>query len=153
MTLAVEDDGAGLASVLATRPEVRVIDFTGSNAYGEWLERNAVQAVVFTEKAGVNTVVIDSTADLSAMAANLAYSLALYSGQMCTTPQVLLIPARGIVAGGEHRISVDEVIAALADALAKLLAEPARAMAILGAIGSEHVLDTLGDRGEATGRR
>ena len=106
--------------MLATRPEVRIIDFTGSTAYGEWLERNAQQAVVFTEKAGVNAVVIDSTSDLTAMAANLAYSLALYSGQMCTTPQVLLIPAGGIVVGDAH-VSVDDVIAALADALAELL--------------------------------
>jgi phenylacetic acid degradation protein paaN len=142
VTLAAEDDGAGLASVLATRPEVRIIDFTGSTAYGEWLEQNAPQAVVFTEKAGVNAVVIDSTSDLAAMAANLAYSLALYSGQMCTTPQVLLIPAGGIVASARH-MSVDDFIAALADALAQLLGEPVRALAILGAIGSDHVLDTL----------
>jgi len=142
VTLAVEDDGAGLASVLATRPEVRVIDFTGSSAYGEWLERHAHQAVVFTEKAGVNAVVIDSTSDLAAMAANLAYSLALYSGQMCTTPQVLFIPAGGIEAGA-RRASVDEFVAALNGALAELLGEPARAMAILGAIGSEQVLATL----------
>ena len=142
VTLAVEDDGAGLASVLATRPEVRVIDFTGSSGYGEWLERHAHQAVVFTEKAGVNTVVIDSTSDLTAMAANLAYSLALYSGQMCTTPQVLLIPADGVDAGGRPT-SVSEFVAALNDALAELLGEPARATAILGAIGSEQVLANL----------
>jgi acyl-CoA reductase-like NAD-dependent aldehyde dehydrogenase len=61
---------------------------------------------------------------------------------MCTTPQVLVIPAGGIVAGG-GRTSVDDFIAALADALAQLLGEPARALAILGAIGSERVLDTL----------
>ena len=39
------------------RPEVRLIDYTGGNAFGDWLEENARQAVVFTEKAGVNAVV------------------------------------------------------------------------------------------------
>src|SRR6185437_14694923 len=63
VTLAVEADGEGLASVLALRPEVRIIDFTGSTAYGTWLEENARQALVFTEKAGVNAVVFDSTSD------------------------------------------------------------------------------------------
>ncbi|MGN6132718.1 MAG: aldehyde dehydrogenase family protein, partial [Nocardioidaceae bacterium] len=61
VTLAAEDPVVGLAKVLALRPEVRLIDFTGSNAFGDWLEDNARQAVVFTEKAGVNTVVLDST--------------------------------------------------------------------------------------------
>ena len=41
------------------RPEVRLIDFTGGNAFGDWLEDNARQATVFTEKVGVNTVVLD----------------------------------------------------------------------------------------------
>ena len=79
------------------RPEVRVVDFTGSTAFGEWLEDNARQAVVYTEKAGVNAVVIDSTDDYAGMLANLAFSLSLYSGQMCTTPQDLLVPR------GRHR--------------------------------------------------
>ena len=60
-TLAAEATDDGLAATLATRPEVRLVDFTGGNAFGDWLEAHARQATVFTEKAGVNTVVIDST--------------------------------------------------------------------------------------------
>ena len=45
VTLAAEEPGEGLAKTLATRPEVRIIDFTGSTEYGDWLERNAEQAV------------------------------------------------------------------------------------------------------------
>ena len=37
-----------------------------------------------------------ATADYAGMLANLAFSLVLYSGQMCTTPQDLLVPAEGI---------------------------------------------------------
>ncbi len=95
--------------MLATHPDVRLIDYTGSTSYGEWLEANASQARVFTEKAGVNCVVLDSTDDLDGLAANLAYSLSLYSGQMCTTPQTILIPRDGIDTDDGHR-SVDEVV-------------------------------------------
>src|SRR5690348_372656 len=58
VTLAAEDPADRLASTLALRPEVRIVDFTGSTAYGQWLEEHARQAAVFTEKAGVNTVVV-----------------------------------------------------------------------------------------------
>jgi phenylacetic acid degradation protein paaN len=133
ISLAVEADGEGLATTLALRPEVRVIDFTGSSDYGNWLEANARQALVFTEKSGVNTVVFDSTDDVSAMAANLAYSLSLYSGQMCTTPQVLLVPSS----------DVDVFVEALSSALDSLLGEPARAVAMLGALVDDRVADRL----------
>ncbi len=133
VSLAVESEGEGLASALALRPEVRVIDFTGSSEYGNWLESNAHQALVFTEKSGVNTVVFDSTDDASAAAANLAYSLSLYSGQMCTTPQVLLVPSS----------EIDSFVDALSSALESLLGEPARAVAMLGALVDDRVADRL----------
>ena len=91
------------------RPEVRIIDYTGSTAFGDWLETNARQAQVYTEKAGVNTVVIDSTDDYKGMLGNLAFSLSLYSGQMCTTPQNLLIPRDGITTDAGPK-SYDEVV-------------------------------------------
>jgi phenylacetic acid degradation protein paaN len=142
VTLAAENDGEGLAKVLALRPEVKVIDYTGSSGFGTWLEQNAHQAAVFTEKAGVNAVVIDSTDDYRGMLANLAFSLSLYSGQMCTTPQNLLVPRDGITADGEHR-SVDELAADLAAAVDGLLGDDARATALLGAIVNEGVLERL----------
>ncbi len=95
VTLAAEEPADKLASSLALRPEVRLIDFTGGNAFGDWLEKNASQATVFTEKAGVNTVVLDSTSDFTAMCFNLAFSFALYTGQMCTAPQNVYLPAVG----------------------------------------------------------
>src|SRR4051812_37574753 len=94
--LAVERPGEGIAKALAVHPEIKIIDYTGSTGFGEWLEANARQAQVYTEKSGVNSVVIDSTDDYRGMLSNLAFSLSLYSGQMCTTPQNLLIPRDGI---------------------------------------------------------
>src|SRR5580765_3169805 len=53
VTLAVEYPGAKIPSVLALRPEINVIAFTGSPEYGQWLEDYVLQAPVYTEKAGV----------------------------------------------------------------------------------------------------
>ena len=98
---------SGIAATLATHPDVRIVDFTGSSEFGNWLEANARQAVVYTEKAGLNTVVVDSTDDYKGLLRNLAFSLSLYSGQMCTTPQNILVPAGGIETDAGHR-SLDE---------------------------------------------
>src|SRR5690606_977594 len=80
--LAADDANAPIAQTLAMRPEIALIDYTGGPAFGEWLEKSARQAVLFAEKAGVNSVVIDSTGDFKGMTQNLAFSLSLYSGQM-----------------------------------------------------------------------
>ncbi|MEU3984800.1 phenylacetic acid degradation protein PaaN [Streptomyces sp. NPDC026672] len=133
VALAAERPGEGIAKTLATRPEIRIVDYTGSTAFGDWLEANARQAQVYTEKAGVNTVVVDSTDDYRGMLANLAFSLSLYSGQMCTTPQNLLIPRDGIRTD-EGPKTYDEVAGDLARAVAGLLGDDTRANALLGAI-------------------
>jgi phenylacetic acid degradation protein paaN len=143
VTLAAEDPVDGMAKVLATRPEVRLVDFTGSNAFGEWLEQNATQAVVFTEKAGVNTVVVDSTDAFQGMCANLAFSLSLYSGQMCTAPQNIYVPSEGIDTDEGHK-SFEEVGAGIRAALDKLLGDDARAVEVLGGIANDGVLQRLG---------
>ncbi|MGK5628477.1 phenylacetic acid degradation protein PaaN [Streptomyces sp. URMC 123] len=140
--LAAERPDEGLAKTLAVRPEIRVIDYTGSSAFGDWLEANARQAQVFTEKAGVNTVVIDSTDDYRGMLGNLAFSLSLYSGQMCTTPQNLLIPRDGITTDAGPK-SYDEVVTDLAAAVEGLLGDDARATAVLGALVNPQVKERL----------
>ncbi|MGW6013811.1 phenylacetic acid degradation protein PaaN [Streptomyces sp. NPDC055210] len=133
VALAAERPGEGIAKTLATRPEIRIIDYTGSTAFGDWLETNARQAQVYTEKAGVNTVIVESTDDYKGMLSNLAFSLSLYSGQMCTTPQNFLVPRAGIRTE-EGPKSYDEVVADLARAVDGLLGDDARANALLGAI-------------------
>ncbi|MEU2788684.1 phenylacetic acid degradation protein PaaN [Streptomyces sp. NPDC007100] len=142
VALAVDRPGEGLAKTLAVRPEVRIIDYTGSTEFGDWLEANAPQASVYTEKAGVNTVVIDSTDDYKGMLGNLAFSLSLYSGQMCTTPQNLLIPRDGITTDAGPK-SYDEVVGDLAGAVNKLLGDDARANALLGAIVNPQVKERI----------
>jgi phenylacetic acid degradation protein paaN len=142
VTLAAEAPGERLASVLAVRPEVKIVDFTGSTEYGEWLEDNARQAVVYTEKAGVNTIVVDSTDDFAGMCRNVGFSLVLYSGQMCTTPQNILVPRDGI-ATDAGRKSFDEVAAGIAAAVGKLTGDPARGVELTGAIVGDAVLERI----------
>lgn len=146
VTLVAEEPGGTVAAELAVRPEVRIVDFTGSTAFGLWLEEHARQAAVYTEKAGVNMVLLDSTDDYAGMLANLAFSLSLYSGQMCTTPQDLLIPADGIATGG-GRTSVEEFAADLGAAVEKLLGPDAQAVELLGAIVNDGVLSRVDGAG------
>lgn len=138
VTLVANEPGQSIASTLAMRPEVKIIDFTGSSANGNWLEDNARHAQVYTEKAGVNTIVIDSADDFKAVVRNLAFSLSLYSGQMCTAPQDIFVPRDGIKAGDQH-LSFDEVAQAIATGVSKFLSDPARAVEVLGAIQNEGV--------------
>jgi phenylacetic acid degradation protein paaN len=140
--LAAEPVGGRLAAELAVRPEVGIVDFTGSTAFGDWLEEHARQAQVYTEKAGVNAVLIDSTDDYRGMLGNLAFSLALYSGQMCTTPQNLLVPRDGIATDQGHK-SVEELGKDLGKAIDGLLGDDARAADLLGAVVNDDVFGRL----------
>jgi phenylacetic acid degradation protein paaN len=140
--LAAEDPADRLAGVLAVRPEVKLIDFTGGNAFGDWLEDNARQAVVFAEKAGVNTVVVDSTDNFRAMCQNLAFSFALYTGQMCTAPQNVYLPSGGITTEDGVKTPA-EVAEGIGASLEKLLGDDARAVELLGGVVNPGVLERL----------
>ena len=142
VTLYAHEAGGTIAQELALRPEVRIIDFTGSTANGRWLEEHARQAQVYTEKAGVNQVIVDGAADFGAVARNIAFSLSLYTGQMCTAPQNIYVPRRGIDTA-QGPLSFDQVAEAIADAVRKLLSDPSRAVEILGAVQNEGVLRRL----------
>ncbi|WP_261510708.1 phenylacetic acid degradation protein PaaN [Burkholderia multivorans] len=148
--LATEPNDGALVQDLALRPEIKLIDFTGSTQNGTWLERHAHQAQVYTEKAGVNQIVIDSTDDLKAAAKNIAFSLALYSGQMCTAPQNIYVPRDGIRTADGHA-SFDEVAQAIAGAAQKLTGDPARSVELIGAIQNDGVTARI-DAARAVGR-
>ncbi len=143
LTLAVIEDPK-VTQALATNPAVKSIDFTGSNAFGRWLIDHARQAQVYAELAGVNNVVIESTDSYKAMLRNLAFTLCLYSGQMCTTTQDLLVPSGGIDTDEGHK-SFDQVASDLGVAIDKFLSDPATATAVLGAIQSTDTLARIDD--------
>lgn len=136
VSLAVDTLEEPVAKILAMNPKMKVIDYTGSSVFGNWLEQNALHAKVFTEKAGVNSIIVDSVSDLKAVTRNLAFTLSLYSGQMCTTTQAIYVPKGGIDTP-EGKVSFDEFAQALATATSKFLGDNDRACMVLGAIQSE----------------
>jgi phenylacetic acid degradation protein paaN len=138
--LAAEDDGDGLAKVLAEHPEIDIIDYTGGPTFGAWLEERgaALGKLVYTEKAGINTIVVDSTDDLKGTLGNLAFSLSLYSGQMCTAPQNLYVPTGGVDTDEGH-LTFGEFGERLAGAIQRLTGDDAKAVEILGATVNDQV--------------
>lgn len=140
--LAADAPGAEITRALATDPAVKLVDYTGSARFGDWLRAHAGQAQIFTEETGVNTVVIAGAQDFAAMCENLAFSLSLYSGQMCTSPQTIFVPRDGIETDRGH-LSFEAVGQGIAAAVDALLADPARAAGVCGAVANPATLERL----------
>ncbi|MCW2311107.1 phenylacetic acid degradation protein PaaN [Rhodoferax antarcticus] len=138
VTLCVADKRE-TTQALVTHPSVKSIDFTGGNVFGQWLIDHCRQAQVYAELAGVNNIVIDSTDAYKPMLRNLAFTLSLYSGQMCTTSQAIFVPAAGIDTEDGPK-TYDEVCADLARAIEGFLSKPEVAFAVLGAVQSDATL-------------
>ncbi len=130
--LAVDADDRLITKDLAENPAVKLIDYTGGNQFGEYVE-GLKGKTVFTEKTGVNSIILDSCPDLDKVAQNLAFSVSLYSGQMCTAPQNFFVPAGGIAVGGQQ-VPYEEVVAKLSAAVTGLAQNPKAAPHIFGAI-------------------
>jgi phenylacetic acid degradation protein paaN len=142
VTLAVDTPDAPVTKDLVRDPAVAMVDYTGGSAFGDWLEENLPHKLVFTEKAGVNSVIIDSAEDLKGVFRNLSVSMTMYSGQMCTTPQNVYIPRDGIPVG-DGNATFDEVAGGLVGAIEGLLADDQRASDILGSLKGDAVLQRM----------
>jgi len=120
---------------LAEDSAVKLIDYTGGSAFGDYIE-SLEGKTVFTEKAGVNSVILDSVSDANAVFGNLAFAASLYSGQMCTAPQNIFVSAEGIKTAEGH-LSYDEVVAGIANAVRGLAENPKMGAGTLGAIQND----------------
>jgi len=140
--LAVDTIDAPISKELVADSRVRLVDYTGGSRFGDWLESNVRHAEVFTEKAGVNSVILDSAEDLKGVFRNLSVSMTMYGGQMCTTPQNLFVPRDGIRVAGDV-VPYDEVVAGFVGAIDGLLSDDDRASDILGAIKDEAALERI----------
>src|SRR5690606_30689031 len=100
----------------------KLIDYTGGSVFGNYLETLPGKSV-FTEKTGVNSVIMDSVDDPDQAAANLAFSVCLYSGQMCTAPQNIFIPREGIRTP-EGRMSLEAFAEKLTNSMRSLVDNP-----------------------------
>lgn len=129
---------------LLQHPAVRIVDYTGGPRFGIVVEAEAAKSgkVVFTEKAGVNCVILDSANDLDKALDNLAFSLSLYSGQMCTAPQNIFIPKQGMVVGGVP-VSVEEVLQQLSNKITTLVQNPKAGPSTLGTIQNTATMERV----------
>jgi phenylacetic acid degradation protein paaN len=151
VTMVVDSAAEPIGKLLVKHPQTAIIDFTGSARFGAWVEQNAYPALCYTETSGVNTVILESAHDLEPVVRSLATTMHLFSAQMCTSPQNIYVPRRGIDVGGK-RISVDELCDALAAAYRGVTADPRRAGSILAAIQSPSTLELI-DSMRAAGAR
>ena len=146
ITMILSDDRSETQGLVKNK-NVKIIDFTGSTDFGDWLEANAPQANVYTEKAGVNCIIVDKFNDLKAMSRNMSMAVSLYSSQMCTAPQNIFIPKNGIISNGQ-KISFDEVASMICGAVEKLLSVDERAVEILGAIQNADICKRVDEAGK-----
>lgn len=139
--LAVDTYDKMVTKELAEHSEVKLIDYTGNSAFGNYLE-SLVGKTVFTEKTGVNSVIVDSVEDPDKMIANLTFSVNLYSGQMCTAPQNFFVPAGGIKTK-DGVVSFDAFAQKFVDSVNSLVDNPKAGPFVLGAIQNKKTCDRV----------
>lgn len=128
-------------------PAIKLIDYTGGSAFGDYIE--TLNKTVFTEKAGVNSVIIDSVTDIKAVAQNIAFSACLYSGQMCTAPQNIFIPNE--VQTSEGVLSFEQIADSIKNAVEGIVMHPKMGAGTLGAIQNEQTLARISNKGDFGG--
>ena len=141
--LAADTNSNPITKHLAEHPDVKIIDYTGGTQFGNYIE-SLPGKIAFTEKAGVNSMIIDSFEDVDAAMQNMAFAVSLYSGQMCTAPQNFFIPKNGVKAG-DTKLSFDEVAEKLTGAIKALVENPKMGPGTLGAIQSVNTLQRIVD--------
>jgi phenylacetic acid degradation protein paaN len=142
-----------IAGRFFSRPDVAIIDFTGSQRFGSWLEQNISDKLLYTETSGVNSVVIESTSNLDGMVDAIAHSLCLFSAQMCTSPQNIHLGGAAIETD-QGLIGANDLSAMIVERVDRKVRTPAQAAGLCGALQSQasiDMLDTLSEQAAKTG--
>lgn len=138
--LAVDSSENQITKILAEHNQIKMIDYTGGNFMGDYIE--SLNKVCFTEKAGINSIILHSTNDLAATSANIAFSISLYSGQMCTAPQNIYVPENGIQVNGES-VSFEDVLQSIKESINGLMTNEKAAAPTLGAIQNDATIKRI----------
>lgn len=138
--LAIDSSEKPVTKELAEHPDVKLIDYTGGSQFGNYIE--SLGKTCFTEKAGINSVILDSAANLDAVAQNIAFSVSLYSGQMCTAPQNIYVSKDGVNTP-EGKVSYEDVVAKISSAIKGLMENPKAAAPTLGAIQNDQTIQRV----------
>lgn len=142
VSMAADASEAPVAMKYIESPAVQIIDFTGSPRFGSYLENTVKRKLVFTETAGVNSVVVESVDNLSESMRAIARATSLFSAQMCTSPQVVFVPKDGIKTSDGH-VSFAQVAQTLVDEIDAISNNPKMAAAIMGAVQGQISLDVV----------
>lgn len=156
VTMAADERDAPVTIELLEHPGCAIIDYTGSQRFGLWIEENCRDRLVYTETAGCNGVVVESLVDADGAIGGLANGFCGFSAQMCTSPQNVHIPASGVKIAGGDTLSFEEFGQRLADTIAARTADPARAAGLCGAVQAEQslrLIDELRERVLSSGGR
>ncbi|WP_417624891.1 phenylacetic acid degradation protein PaaN [Paremcibacter congregatus] len=142
--LAADEISAPVTKQLIHHPGCAIVDFTGSARFGQWVEENSGRSLVYTETAGVNSVIVESAPDLTAVITSVARTLCLFSAQMCTSPQNIYIPAQG-VRDGDRLVPYEEVVGRLVAEVKSLSENSKIGPNLFGALQSDVSLKLLED--------
>ncbi len=145
--LAADSLSKPITKDLAEHDDVKLIDYTGGNAFGDYIE--TLNKATFTEKAGVNSVIVDSVTDVKGVAQNIGFSASLYSGQMCTAPQNIFIAEE--VNTPEGKVTYDEIADAIAKSIGGLVGHPKMGAGTLGGIQNDGTIKRIADQGNFGG--
>ncbi len=130
---------------LLNHNDCKIIDYTGSQRFGLWIEANCAHKLVYTETAGCNGVIIESFKDVKGAVDGLANGLCGFSAQMCTSPQNVHIPAKGVSSADGSHYSFDEVVGMIVKAVDARISDPANAAGLCAAIQAEQSLALIED--------
>lgn len=147
-SLLVDTAEAAVGRDIALKPDIRIVDYAGDAEFGEWLEENLRDALLFSEKPGIGCIVVDGASDYLGMLDNIALALVTNAGQRRGTPQTILVSRQGIhtpsVIIPPERFGPD-----LARAIGRLVEDTRNACELLGAIRSPATLARLAALAEA----
>ncbi len=152
--LAADTRESPITTELLRHRDCAIIDYTGSQAFGNWIEQHCADKLVFTETAGCNAVVVESTDNLDGLVDGLANALCGFSAQMCTSPQNIHVPADGI-ASDQGPVSFAQFCDLLTQAVSRRTSDPLAASRLCAAIQAEQsleILQSLRTRVSAVGR-
>ena len=142
VTMAADTRENPITIELLHHPDTAIIDFTGGPQFGKWIEDNCPNALVYTETAGCNSVVVESTNDFQGMCDAIAHSLCQASAQMCTSVQNIFVPRDGIDTETGHA-SFDDVCRGLVAAVDKLVEDPKQAANLCGTLVDENIYKAI----------
>jgi phenylacetic acid degradation protein paaN len=140
--LAPDSPEEPITKQLAEHPDIKLIDYTGGTEFGNYIE--GLGKPCFTEKSGINNIYLEEVEDLEAVAWNLAFSICLYSGQMCTAPQNIFIPADGVKSKDKQH-SYEEAVDALKKSIDHILSHPKMGVQTLGAVQNDALVRRIQD--------